>query len=154
MEQTFEKLEFDDLISKLKDKPGSLIPILQAAQEEYGYLSEKVINRISAELKIPVSEVYGVATFYAQFRIKPVGKNIIKVCTGTACHVRGGEKILKELENILQIKAGGTTEDNLFTIEPVACLGACGLAPVIVINNDSYGRLTTSQLENILRKYK
>ena len=105
-------------------------------------------------MNIPVSQIYGVVTFYSQFHLKPRGKNIIRVCLGTACHVRGGKAILTAIEDTLKIKAGGTTPDLLFTLETVACIGACGLAPVLMINDDTHGRLTPEGTPEILSKYE
>ena len=131
-----------------------LIPILQDAQEEYGYLPQEVLKAISAGLGMSESKVYGVATFYTQFHLKPRGKNVIRVCTGTACHVRGGGEVLKAIENELGITGGGTTADLEFTLETVACIGACGLAPVIMINDDTHGRVSVSNIKGILDSYR
>ena len=131
-----------------------LIPILQKAQKEYGYLPEEVLKRIAAYLDLSLSQVYGVVTFYAQFHHKPRGKNIVKVCMGTACHVRGGQSILEKLEEELGISSGETTEELKFTLETLACIGACGLAPVIMINDETYGRLTPDEIPEILAEYK
>lgn len=109
---------------------------------------------ISRELRIPTAEVYGVATFYAQFHLKPRGRHIIRICRGTACHVRGSLKILERVKEILKIEENGTTEDLRFTLEPVACLGACGLAPVVMINDVTYGRLTPDGIKPILDKHE
>jgi len=111
------------------------------------------METISRELKIPFSEVFGVVTFYAQFHLKPRGRNIVRVCLGTACHVLGNAKVFERLKEILEIDNGGTTEDQCFTLESVACIGACGLAPCIMINDDTHGRLTTDGLEQILEQY-
>lgn len=144
--------EFSLIINSYKHKKGVLIPLLQATQGIYGYLSKEAMKTIADSLRIPFSEVYGVATFYAQFRFKPRGKYLIKVCSGTACHVRGGSSILEDVENILGINNGETTEDMRFSIETVACLGACGLAPVVMINEESYGRLTTGDIKKIIEQ--
>ena len=120
----------DHLIGKYKGKKGNLIPLLQGAQDLYGFIPRAVFEKISAETGLPLSDMYGVATFYAQFRLKPVGKNIIKVCHGTACHVQNAKEITEALEETLKIKDGETTEDRFFTLESVACLGCCSLAPV------------------------
>jgi len=137
-----------------KHKKGSLIPILQETQDIYGYLPESSLKEVAKAIKVPFGEVYGVATFYSQFRLKQRGENIIKVCSGTACHVRGGPKILDVIEDDLKIKSGETSSDNKFTIEKVACLGACGLAPVMMINNETYGRLTKDKIIDILHQFK
>jgi len=136
------------------NEAGSLIPVLQEAQKIYGYLSEEVIKLIAFEMKIPVAEVFGVATFYAQFCFAPRGENVIRVCTGTACHVRGALKVLKALERELGIKSGDTSRDGKFTLETVACIGACGLAPVISVNDKIYGNLTSQMVPEILKNYE
>lgn len=145
---------FLTVLNKFKGQKGALIPVLQETQEIYGYLTEQSIKTIASELKIPASKVYGVATFYAQFHLKPRGKYIVRVCLGTACHVRGGAKILEAIQGNLGIKDGETTEDLLFTLESVACLGACGLAPVIMVNDDTHGRLTPDKITEILTTYR
>jgi len=147
----FEKL--DEILKKYQGIKGALIPVLQDTQHAYGYLPREVIQNIAEKINIPVSQIYGVVTFYAQFHLKPRGKNIIRVCQGTACHVRGGKAILAAIEDILKIKAGGTTPDLMFTLETVACIGACGLAPVLMINDDTHGRLTPETTAEILAKY-
>ena len=143
-----------EVLEKYKKQKGALIPVLQEAQEIYGYLPAECIKTIARELKIPPAKVYGVATFYAQFHLKPRGKHIVRVCLGTACHVRGGAKILEAIESNLGIKDGDTTEDLLFTIESVACLGACGLAPVMMVNDDTHGRLTPDKVAEVLNLYR
>ena len=145
--------EFYLLLESYKNKSGGLIPLLQGAQNIYGYLSRDAMKKISETMKIPFSEVYGVATFYAQFRLKPRGKHLIRVCSGTACHVKGGSTILKEVEGLLGIKEGNTSEDLRFTIESVACLGACSLAPVMMINEQTFGRLTKDKINKLLKQY-
>lgn len=147
-----EKLQ--SVFAKYEGKKGSLIPILQEAQEIYGYLPKEVIKEIAKSTQNPVSKVYGVVTFYSQFHLNPRGRNIIRVCQGTACHVRGGKTILTAIEDKLEIKPGTTTGDLRYTLETVACIGACGLAPVMMINDDTHGRLTVESLAGILDKYK
>jgi len=142
------------IIEPWKGKKGGLIPILQGVQHEFGFLQEDAMEIISRELRIPTAEVYGVATFYAQFHLKPRGRHIIRICRGTACHVRGSLKILERVKEILKIEENGTTEDLRFTLEPVACLGACGLAPVVMINDVTYGRLTPDGIKPILDKHE
>ncbi|HNX06805.1 MAG TPA: NADH-quinone oxidoreductase subunit NuoE [Bacteroidales bacterium] len=132
----------------------SLIPLLQEIQEKEGYLSEVAIVKTGLKLKIPTSKIYGVATFYNQFRFEPVGKYHIMVCRGTACHVLGSATVLQELESILKIKAGQTTRDGLFSIEVVACIGACGLAPVININGEFFAKVTTDKLQEIVESFR
>lgn len=133
---------------------SSMIALLQDAQDVYGYLPEKALRDISNHIGIPLSGVYGVATFYNQFRLTPLGKNVIRVCRGTACHVKNSANILVALENELGVKAGQTTRDKVFTLETVACIGACSLAPVINVNEDYYGRLTIKEIPKILNKYR
>jgi len=132
---------------------SALLSILQNIQQKEGYLSPEIIKEVAEKINLPLSKVYGVATFYSQFRLKPRGKNIIRVCLGTACHVRGGKRILETIENELGIKDGETTPDGRFTLESVACIGACGLAPVMMINNDTYGRLTPDKISGVLSRY-
>lgn len=130
------------------------MPALQEAQEMFGYLPTEILELISKELNIPLAEIYGVATFYSQFTFIPKGKYNISVCLGTACYVKGAEKILEELENVLGIKSGGTTPDLMFSITPTRCLGACGLAPVININDETYGKLKVEDVKGLIEKYK
>ena len=136
-------------------RPGSegLIPILQEIQDSFGYLSSEVLMEVSDYTKIPASQIYGVATFYEQFHLKPRGRHTIKCCRGTACHVKGGSEIINALKNELNTDEGGTTEDMKFTFETVACLGTCFLAPVIMIDNDYYGNLTADKISKIVSKY-
>jgi NADH-quinone oxidoreductase subunit E len=129
-----------------------LIPLLQDVQEKYGYLSEENLINIAEYLNIAASKVYGVATFYNQFRLVPLGKHIIRVCRGTACHVKGSSKILDAFEAELNIKAGETTKDGLFTLETVACLGACSMAPVIVIDDEFHGKLSLKDIRSLIKK--
>ncbi len=127
--------------------------MLQKAQDIYGYLPKPVLETIATELGVPVSEVFGVVTFYAQFHLNPRGKNIIRACQGTACHVRGAGAVLDAIGKHLGIKPGETTRDLAFTLETVACLGACGLAPVIMVNDETHGRLTPAAVPEILDSY-
>ena len=131
-----------------------LIPLLQSAQKTYGYLPMPVLERIAEHLKIPISQVYGVVTFYTQFSLTPRGANTIKVCCGTACHVRGGEAILEAFERALGIEACETTEDLRFTLETVACLGTCFLAPVVMINDKYFGRMTPKKVDAVLKQFQ
>lgn len=142
-----------DLIHKRKQH-GALIPLLQSAQDSYGYIPEKAIHYIGEVVNIPASDIYGVITFYAQFRLKPLGKNVIRICEGTACHVNGAKNILKVLQNELGISVGETTEDGNFTLQSVACLGCCSLAPVIMINEETYGNLDNDKTKKVLKKYR
>ena len=132
----------------------SLISLLQDIQENEGYLSEEAIVKTGQKLKIPTSKIYGVATFYNQFRFEPTGKYHIMVCRGTACHVLGSLTVLQELEKNLKIKAGQTTRDGLFSIEIVACMGACGLAPVISINGTFHANVTAQSIKEIIESYR
>ena len=142
------------VIDELKNEPGALMPIMQRAQDIFGYLPEDVQNIIAKGLDIPVSDVYGVATFYAQFNLEPKGKYIISVCLGTACYVKGAQLVLDKLEEVLGVPAGSTTPDGMFTLNATRCLGACGLAPVIMVNDDVYGRLTPDQVPGVIAKYR
>lgn len=155
MEKNKEKIqEYMNFIDENRDKPGILMPALQEAQEKFGYLPAEILELISKELNIPLAEIYGVATFYSQFTFIPKGENNISVCVGTACYVKGAEKILEELENVLGIKSGGTTPDLKFSITPTRCVGACGLAPVININDETYGKLKVEDIKGIIEKYR
>ncbi|KYH33552.1 NADH-quinone oxidoreductase subunit NuoE [Neomoorella mulderi] len=142
-----------EVLERYAGTEGALIPILQEAQEIYGYLPGEVMREIARKLKIPFSQVYGVATFYTQFHLKPRGRNIIRVCQGTACHVRGGARLLEAISAALGIGKNETTADGRFTLETVACLGSCGLAPVMMINEETYGRLAPEKIPAILEKY-
>jgi NADH-quinone oxidoreductase subunit E len=135
-----------------KDK-SSLIPLLQDVQSIYGYLPEPALQEVADYVGMPLSRVYGVATFYNQFRLIPLGENVIRVCRGTACHVKSSANILYALESALKIKAGETTRDKKFTIEVVNCIGACSIAPVITVNEDYHGRIAVKDIPNILKKY-
>lgn len=143
-----------ELIKAHKDEDGSLMRILQEAQEIYGYLPIEVQTIIAEELGIPLEKVYGVVTFYSQFSLNPKGKYRVSVCLGTACYVKGSGDIFDKLKDILGVEGGGITEDGLFSLEDCRCIGACGLAPVLTINDDVYGRLTGDELEEIIAKYK
>ncbi len=134
--------------------PSSLIPILQDIQDLEGYLSEDTLHSVASYTHLPVSRVYGVATFYNQFRLKPLGKYVIRVCRGTACHVKGSLDILTTLETELGIKAGDTTRDLKFSIETVACIGACSIAPVISINEEFHGGLTVKSVQKLIASYR
>lgn len=150
--EKIEELEF--FIAENKDMPSILMPALQETQRIFGYLPLEMLQVISRRLSIPMSEIYGVATFYSQFSFIPKGENIISVCLGTACYVKGAQKILEEIEDQLNIKAGNTTPDLLFSIDSTRCIGDCSLAPVILINEDVYPRLKTDDIKGILDKYR
>lgn len=132
----------------------SLIPILQEIQERNGFLSEASIVNVGKHLKVPTSRIYGVATFYNQFRFQPKGKYHIQVCRGTACHVLGSASVLENLEKELKIKAGQTTRDGLFSLEVVACIGACGLAPVICVNHTFHAKVSLDSLKKLIHEYR
>ena len=144
----------DDLIKKYKGKKGNMIPLLQGAQNAYRYLPEVALKKLSAETGHKLSDMYGVATFYAQFRLKPVGKHVIKVCHGTACHVQDAKIITTSIKEHLKIEDGETTPDGLFTLESVACLGCCSLAPVMMIGDKTFGKLTGKSSVKIIREIK
>ncbi len=146
--------EFKKILKKWEGLKGNVIPLLQETQELFGYLPREAMVEIARVSGNTPSEIYGVATFYAQFRLQPVGKHIIKVCHGTACHVSGAELLDETLESELKVKMGETTEDMLFTVEKVACLGCCSLAPVVMIDNEVYGKLTGDKLKKIIKKIK
>lgn len=153
---TQEKTDLDlsvlePIIAEHKHKKGSLIPLLQATQRQLGFIPREAFEIISEKTGIELSEMYGVATFYAQFRLHPVGKHIIKVCHGTACHVQEAGGITEALEDSLKVKDGETTEDGLFTLESVACLGCCSLAPVMMIGDETYGKLTRNQAVKVIK---
>ncbi len=133
--------------------PSDLIPILQQIQDAYGYLPQNALKETTAGTRIPLSKIYGVVTFYSQFSLVPRGKHTIKVCTGTACHIKGATDIKKKLTEALQIHEGETTKDYKFTYEPVACVGTCFLAPVMMIDNRYYGKLTAEKAEATLKNY-
>ena len=141
---------FDDYPPKDK---SSLIPLLQDIQSIYGYLPEDALQEIADFVGLPLSRVYGVATFYNQFRLIPLGENVIKVCRGTACHVKNSSNILYAIESTLNIKAGETSRDKKFSIEIVNCIGACSIAPVITVNDEYFGRLTVKEIPAILKKF-
>jgi NADH-quinone oxidoreductase subunit E len=139
-----------ELATSFKGEPDDLIPMLQVVQRELGYLPERALEEIARLTGLPAASVYGVATFYAQFRLKPVGKHIIKVCRGTACHVRGSGRIQKHIESLLHVSAGDTTGDRQFTLETVACFGSCALAPVIVADETVHGRMNSPASERLI----
>ena len=152
--KTKEALELEKVFAEYQGKKGALIPVLQKAQEIYGYLPAEVLREVSRNLQIPVSKIFGVVTFYAQFHLHPRGRNIVRVCLGTACHVCGGAKISEAVTKAIGIIDGETTEDLRYTFESVACLGACGLAPVMMVNDETHGRLTPDMVKGLLEQYK
>ena len=144
----------DPLIEKYKNRKGNLIPLLQGTQEIYGYIPHEAFLKLNRETGLRLNEMYGVATFYAQFRLTPAGKHIIKMCHGTACHVQGVTAITDELSDLLNVKDGETTEDGIFTLETVACLGCCSLAPVMMIGEETYGKLTPKEASKIVKEIR
>jgi len=144
----------DAVISANKGVPGSVIGVLRECQEIAGYLPVELIDYISTGLNLSRSEVFGVASFYALFSLHPKGRNLVKVCMGTACYVKGIKEVISRIENHFQVKQGDTTSDRRFSLEPVRCLGACGLAPVMVVNSDTYGDVKSDKVVHILDKYE
>lgn len=149
--EQIEKL--DGIINKYKGKPGGLIPVLEEAQTTLEYLPVSVQKRVAKGLNLPLSRVYGVVTFYSFFTMEPRGKHTVRVCLGTACYVRGGKAIAETLEKTLGIKEGQTSADRMFTYETVRCLGACGLGPVVVVDDDVHGRVKPAKVKDILSQY-
>lgn len=145
--------QVDKLLQPFLGKKEMVIPVLQAVQEEFGYLPRAAMERVAWRMHIPLSRIFGVATFYAQFKDSPQGEFIIRVCKGTACHIQGGTKIAERIEEVLGIEVGETTPDLKFTFEEVACIGACALAPVMMINDNPHGRLTPDKVKEILESY-
>lgn len=149
-----QEAKLKEVIEKHKDDPGAVMPVLQEAQDIYGYLPLEVQQMIAEGLNVPVDEVYGVATFYSQFALSPKGKYNISVCLGTACYVKGSGNVLNKLTEELGIEAEECTADGLFSLTACRCIGACGLAPVMTVNDDVYGRLTIDEIPGIIKKYK
>lgn len=147
-------LQLDMLIQQHKDEPGGLMPVMQEAQTLFGALTRDVQEHIAKGMDKPLSEVYGVATFYSQFSLEKKGKHVISVCMGTACYVRGAQAVLDKLAEYLEIPVGTTTADGEFTLEATRCLGACGLAPVMTVNEEVFGRVTPAQVASILDKFR
>ncbi len=146
--------QLDAVIAELRDVPGALMPVLQKAQDIYGYLPLEVQKMIALKMGVSLEEVYGVSTFYSQFVLNPKGDVSIAVCLGTACYVKGSGDILDKITQILGLPSGSTTPDGKYSLEATRCIGACGLAPVLTINNEVYGRLVPADMEGILAKYK
>ena len=146
--------ELKAFIEEWKEKPGNLIMVLHQVQQTYGYIPREVAIEVSELLNVPLAKIYGVVTFYNFFKLQKAGKYIIQVCLGTACYLRGGDDLMKELERELGIGVNGTTPDGLFSIEAVRCLGCCGLAPVIVVNGEVHGKLETKGIAAIVEKYR
>jgi NADH-quinone oxidoreductase subunit E len=153
-EQEIDLSPVDVIVKPYLGKKEMIIPVLQKVQEHYGYLPRPAMEQVSRRMLIPMSRLYGVATFYAQFKMRPRGRYIIRVCKGTACHIQGSPKIAERIEENLGIQSGETTSDLRFTLEEVACIGACALAPVIMINDNPHGRLTPDKIKDILNNYE
>ena len=153
MPEPLDLSRLDEILQKHRGKEGVLIPILQETQELYGYLSEEVLNHLGKRLHIPTSRIFGVVTFYAQFYLTPRGRHTVRVCRGTACHVRGGKNIRKAVRQFLGIEENETTPDSKFTFETVACLGACALSPVLLVDKNYYGKLTPAKVAKVLKQY-
>lgn len=145
---------FERMLWRHRGEPGMLIPLLQAAQDSYGFVPATAIDQISDVTGIPTAEIYGVITFYKQFRLKPLGRHIIRLCKGTACHVVGAEMIGSVIGDELKVPPDETTEDGLFTYMVVACLGCCSLAPAMMIDDQTYGRLTPQKVRKVIRQYR
>ncbi len=150
---TFSK-DLQSFIERWKPRPGNLIMILHKVQEEFGYVPRAAALELSRILDVPLAKIYGVLTFYHLFKLRKPGRHQVAVCLGTACYLRGGEDLLGELETILGVGSGGITEDGEFSIESVRCLGCCGLAPVLTIDGEVYGKVTTEMLPDLVAKYK
>jgi len=144
----------DAIVHKHNIEPGAVIPVLQEIQDTYGYVPPVAIQRIADNMNVPVSEVFGIVTFYAQFRLQPLGKNLIKVCHGTACHLCGAEMVAERLAQVTGAKEGETSQDGRFTIERVACLGCCSLAPCVMVNGETHGRLTPEAVDKIVAQIR
>ncbi len=151
-DEKYQKLQ--KIIQVNKDKPGALIQVLHEAQDLYGYLPLEVQKSIAEGMGIPLAEVYGVVTFYSQFYLKPKGEYKISVCLGTACYVKGANLVLEKIQEELKLEVGDCTEDGRFSLEACRCIGACGLAPVLTVNDDVYGRLVPEDIPGILAKYR
>jgi NADH:ubiquinone oxidoreductase subunit E len=144
--------QVDEILAGFKKESSELIPALQGVQQKFGYLPEEALQRVARYLVIPESTVYGVATFYALFKLVPTGKRVVRVCRGTACHVRGGSRILQEVEKDLGIKDGQTSPDLENTVQTIACFGSCALAPVVVVGEKVYGRMSPAKVEQVLKE--
>ncbi len=154
METTQQKQSIDEVVARYPAQREHLISILQEVQEEYGYLSRESIDRISGYLGLPSSKIFGVATFYNQFRLTAPGRIQVAICRGTACHVKGSLSLLDSLKTLLGIEVGQTTKDGLFSLETVACLGCCSIAPAMMVNGKFFGRLDKKKLEALVEKFR
>lgn len=144
----------DAIVHKHNVDPGAVIPVLQEIQDTYGYVPPVAIQRVAENMNVPASEIFGIVTFYAQFRLQPLGRNLIKVCHGTACHLGGAEMVAEALSQVTGAKEGETSPDGMFTVERVACLGCCSLAPCIMINSETHGRLTPEAVGKIVNEIR
>ena len=156
MSENTEKLtpELKAFVAEWKDKPGNLIMVLHRVQQTYGYIPRSIAIEISSLLDVPLAKIYGVVTFYNFFKLQKAGKYIAQVCLGTACYLRGGDDLIKEFEKQLGVGVNATTPDGLFSVEAVRCLGCCGLAPVVVVNGEVYGKLKKEDVAGIIEKYR
>ncbi len=148
-----DQSKLEQILAKYEGQDGALISVLQEVQGEFGYVPPESVTHIADALKLFPSQVYGVVTFYSQFYLTPRGRNTVRVCRGTACHVRGGRSVLRAVEETLGVSEGNTTEDYKFTLETVACLGACALGPVIVVNEKYFGKMNPRKVDTILKQY-
>ena len=148
-----QEAQLQAILAQWKGKEGATMPVLQAAQNIYGYLPIEVQTMVAEGLGRSLEEIYGVSTFYSMFNLEPVGEHLVRVCLGTACYVKGAQKVLDELSRVLDVEPGHTTPDGKFTLEPTRCLGCCGLAPVIMIDDDVHGRMTPNIVRDIIAKY-
>jgi NADH-quinone oxidoreductase subunit E len=153
MSNSLDLSKVEEILQGYEKKEASLIPVLQQVQEKFGYLPEEALVKIGKALHVSLSRIYGVVTFYSQFYLNPRGLHTVRVCRGTACHVRGGKQVLKSVQQVLSIGEGETTPDFKFTFETVACLGACALAPVLLVDKNYYGKLTPARVEQVLKQY-
>jgi NADH-quinone oxidoreductase subunit E len=156
-QETVEEIDLtaaNEVLDKFQDMHGALMPVLQEIQERYGYIPEETVHLTAERLNVYASQIFGVLTFYAQFHLKPRGKYIIRVCMGTACHVKGATRIGETLQDRLGISHAETTADLKFTAEYVACIGACGMAPVIMVNEGTYGSMTVQKMDEVIKKYQ
>lgn len=155
-EVTVERVEQDvkEVLARYGNDPARMIEILQDLQDIYGYLPKEVLGEVSLQTEVPLTRVYHVATFFKAFTLKPRGKYIIQVCTGTACHVKGSYRVLERLEDVLGIKAGDTTDDLMFTLETVNCVGACALGPVVIVNDKYHAYMTPAKVESLIKEYR
>ncbi len=155
-EVTVEKVEQNvkEVLARYGNNPARMIEILQDLQDIYGYLPKEVLKEVSLQTEVPLTRVYHVATFFKAFTLKPRGKYVIQVCTGTACHVKGAYRVLERLEDVLGIKAGDTTDDLMFTLETVNCVGACALGPVVIVNEKYHAYMTPAKVESLIKEYR